>query len=82
MSYLKKEGHAIPPSMRAGKEQDKQPTHIQHTIKLNDVVIAATLLGQRSDIYWLESFIHERELKQPQYKYDVVPDAFLEFRTH
>lgn len=80
ISYLKKEGHAIPPSMRASKEQDKQPTHIQHTIELNDVVIAATLLGQQSDIYWLESFIHERELKQPRYKYDVVPDAFLEFR--
>jgi hypothetical protein len=66
--------------MRAGKEQDKQPTHIQHTIELNDVIISATLLSQQSDIYWLKSFKHERELKHPKYKYDVVPDAFLDFR--
>ena len=82
MNYLKGEGYDIPPSMRSAKEQDKQPTHITHTIELNDVIIAARLLGQQSDIYWLERFIHERELKQPKYKYDVVPDALFEFRMN
>jgi len=42
--YLKEEGHDIPPSMRASKEHDKQPTHIRHTLELNDVIIAANLL--------------------------------------
>jgi len=31
-------------------------------------------------VYRLASTIHERELKRPEYKYDVVPDAFLDFR--
>lgn len=80
MRYLKKEGYDIAPSMRASKEQDKQYTHIKHTLELNDVIIAASLLEKHNPTYRLASFIHERELKRPQYRYDVVPDALLDFR--
>lgn len=80
LRYLKKQGQDILPSARGSKEQDKQYTHITHTLELNNVIIAAATLGLYSDIYRLNSFIHERELKRPEYKYDVVPDALLDFR--
>jgi len=79
MSYLKGEGYDIPASMRASKEQDKQPTHIAHTLGLNSIIIDAMQLDPYTDPCWLAHFIHERALKQPRYKYDVVPDALLEF---
>jgi Replication-relaxation len=78
-------------SWRASKEVDKHSMFVEHTLELNDVLIAAMLLNRTDPRFYLEGFIHERTLKRHPYKahwYNgiaaqtatVIPDAFLDFR--
>jgi Replication-relaxation len=88
VQYLKEVGMDINESFRAGKEVDKHALFVQHTLELNDVIISAALL-KRSSNYWLDTFIHERELKRTPYKahwhggnFTLIPDAYLYFRVN
>lgn len=92
IQYLTEAGLDVGASRRAGKEVNKHALFIQHTLELNDVLIAAALLKRVEPTYSLDSFIHERTLKRKPYKvtwrsttwggekFSLIPDAFLDFR--
>lgn len=86
--YLDRIGLDVGESRRASKETNKHALFIQHAIERNDVLIAAALLKRIEPTYSLDSFIHERTLKQKPYKvtwggekFSLIPDAFLDFRS-
>lgn len=92
MRYLEDVGCDTSETFRASREGDKHAFFVEHTLELNDVLIAATLLKAAAPTYWLDSFIHERTLKRRPYKavwrteaqqqtFTVIPDAFLDFRS-
>ncbi len=66
--YLKRAGLDVNEAFRAAKEVDKAALFAKHTLELNDIIISAALLKRSAPSYWLESFIHERELKRKPYK--------------
>ncbi|MFL5700362.1 MAG: replication-relaxation family protein [Ktedonobacteraceae bacterium] len=85
--YLQRAGLDVNEAFRAAKEVDKHALFAQHTLELNDIIISAALLKRSSQNFWLESFVHERELKRKPYKaswaggsFSLIPDAFLVFR--
>ncbi len=85
--YLQQAGLDIREGYRASKEVDKHALFAAHTLELNDIIISAALLKRSNPTYWLESFVHERELKRKPYKatwqggsFSLIPDAFLIFR--
>lgn len=87
VGYVKETGIDVDVAFRATKEVDKHALFAQHTLELNDIIISAALLKQVNPTYWLESFIHERELKHKPYKanlqggsFTLVPDSLLVFR--
>ncbi len=72
---------------RASKAVGKHALFIEHTLEINDILIAAALLHRVAPAYRLDSFIHERELKRRPYKArgqgehcTLIPDAFLDIR--
>jgi hypothetical protein len=84
--YLGRAGLDTGESFRASKEVDKHALFVEHTLELNDVLIAAALLKRVAPGYSLDSFIHERVLKQRPYRavwrggrFSLIPDAFLDF---
>ncbi|HVB25218.1 MAG TPA: replication-relaxation family protein [Ktedonobacteraceae bacterium] len=84
--YLQAAGLDVPKSFRSAKEVDKAYLFAKHTLELNNIIISAALLKRSNPNYWLESFIHERELKHRPYKvswsaggFSLIPDAFLTF---
>lgn len=89
IAYLRELGFDTHDAWRAAKELDKAELHLDHTLELNDVLIAAAHVSQVDDRYWLERFQHERVLKRhpfrvqagPKAVYTVIPDAFMDFRT-
>ena len=52
--YLQEAGLDIDESFRAGKEVDKHTLFASHTLELNDIIIAATLLKRSVPDYWLK----------------------------
>jgi hypothetical protein len=78
-----------PASWRAEREVDKHALFVEHTLELNDVLIAAALLREADPRYYLESFTHERVFKQRRpfkatvagQAVAVIPDAYLQFRS-
>jgi len=85
--YLGRAGMDMGESFRASKEVDKHALFVEHTLELNDVLIAAALLKRVAPGYYLDSFIHERTLKVAPYRavwrggrFSLIPDAFLDFR--
>jgi hypothetical protein len=85
--YLQAAGLDVNKSFRSAKEVDKAYLFAKHTLELNDIIISAALLKRSHPSYWLESFIHERELKHRPYKvswssggFSLIPDIFLIFR--
>lgn len=92
MRYLEEVGCDTRETFRAAREANKHALFVEHTMELNDVLIAATLLKNTAPNYRLDSFIHERVLKRRPYKavwktnaqqqtFTVIPDAFLDFRS-
>jgi Replication-relaxation len=88
VQYLQKAGMDINESFRSEKEVDKHSLFMEHTLELNDIVIAAALLKRSTPNHWLDSFIHERVLKRSPYKaiwqggsFSLIPDTFLDFRV-
>lgn len=85
--YLGEIGVDIPESFRPSKETGKNYLHLQHDLEVNDIIISAALLRWHAPGYWLESFIHHRELRQNPYytlwqgqQFGLVPDGFLDIR--
>lgn len=87
MDYLREVGMDVEASFRDSKETGKHYLFINHALDLNDIIISAAMLKCSMPSYWLESFIHERELKRKPYKatwqgggFSLIPDTFLVFR--
>jgi hypothetical protein len=68
MHYLEQADFDTSEAFRASKEINKSSLFIDHTLEVNDVLIAAALLQRSNPNYRLDSFIHERTLKQNPYK--------------
>lgn len=92
MRYLEDVGYDTSETFRTAREANKHALFVEHTLELNDILVAASLLERVSPNYRLESFIHERTLKRRPYKavwrtesqqqtFTVIPDAFLDFRS-
>jgi hypothetical protein len=88
VKYLAGLGYDVEETWRPHNEPDKHGLFAEHTLELNDVIIAAALLRRHDPRLYLHSFIHERALKQRPYPVTlpdgraskVIPDAFLDFR--
>lgn len=91
MRYLESLGYDVDAAWRASKEIDKHALFVDHTLELNDVLIAAALMHRANPRFHLDSFVHERTLKRHPYKarwqsgastqtFTVIPDAFLHLR--
>lgn len=87
ITYLKEIGMDVQEAFRGSKEIHTSSLFVSHTLELNDIIISAALLKRSSQTHWLESFIHERDLKRKPYKatwqggsFSLIPDAFLIFR--
>lgn len=87
VDYLKEIGMDVQKAFRSSKEVHTSSLFVAHTLELNDIIVSAALLKRVSSSHWLESFIHERELKARPYKaswqggaFSLIPDAFLIFR--
>ena len=83
MQYLGAAGLDVSDAFRASKEVNKHALFIEHTLELNDVLIAAALINRTFPRCHLDSFIHERVLKRRPFKtkhFTIIPDAFLDFR--
>lgn len=88
MQYLQQAGMDVNLYFRSSKEVNKHALFIEHTLEVNDILIAAALLKRSNASYWLDSFMHERSLKHNPYKvswqggrFALIPDAFLDFRV-
>lgn len=86
--YLSDLGLDISASFRASKEVGKSYLHLGHTLEVNDMLIAAMLIKMVDSRLVLNSFVHERVLKQQPYqvewrgrKVSIIPDAYLTFRV-
>jgi hypothetical protein len=88
MRYLEALGLDVHEAWRAQREVDKHGLFVNHTLELNDVIIAAALLARTDPRFQLAAFIHERTLRRRPYKVKggdgqpltLIPDAFLDFR--
>jgi Replication-relaxation len=68
LNYLKEHGFDVREYFRPSKEQEKSYLFLQHTLAINDVLIAASNLHNVAPDYSLRAFIHERVLKKTPYK--------------
>lgn len=91
IAYLGALGYDLNAAWRAQKEVNKHALFIEHTMELNDILISAALLERIDSRYRLHSFQHERVLKRQPFKveglwngvqrsYNLIPDAFVDFR--
>ncbi len=85
-SYLNRAGMDVNGSFRSQKETNKHSMFVQHTLELNDILISAALLKNVAPDYYLDRFMHERELKRKPFKTSyqgeklvLMPDGFLDF---
>lgn len=86
--YLKEIGIDVPETLRAAGETHEGYQFIDHALELNDLLISAMRISSVDPLYYLTNFLHERTLKRTPYKatwqgasYNLVPDAFLDFRV-
>jgi hypothetical protein len=85
--YVAGLGLDVPENWKPHNEVDKHGLFVEHTLEVNDMIIAAALLNRIEPRFYLESFVHERVLKQrpipvalPNGRPSaVVPDAYLDF---
>src|SRR5262249_32868286 len=88
MKHLEVLGFDVNEAWRQSKEVNKHGLFVEHTLELNDVIIAAALIGRANPQLYLGDFTHERVLKRQPYTakldgrtWNVIPDAFLDFRS-
>lgn len=86
MRWLKNIGVDVNPSFRTEKEMHTSPEFIEHTLEINDILIAAILFNKLESGYSFHGFLHERALKQRPCCFEwhnkdwkVIPDGFLQF---
>jgi hypothetical protein len=86
--YLSTLGYDTPETFRTDKQIKTLWWFIEHSLEVNDVIISAAMLKIDNPDYWLQSFVHERELKRKPYKVSwkgneitLIPDAILDFRA-
>jgi hypothetical protein len=88
VKYLAGLGFDLNENWRPHNEADRHGLFVDHTLELNDVIIAAALLHRANPRFYLESFRHELILKRHPYpvtlpdgrESKVIPDAHLDFR--
>jgi hypothetical protein len=91
--YLEDAGLATHEAFRKSKEVNKHSLFIEHTLELNDILIACSLL-HKADPSFTFRFLHERVLKRTPYKatwqttsgqtrkqeiFTLIPDGLLDF---
>lgn len=86
-AYLDSLGYDIPRDWQPRSDTGRSHLFIDHTLEVNDILIAAALLPRTHPRHSLHSFIHERVLKRTPFRiklgtrtYSLIPDAFLDFR--
>lgn len=79
-SYLRSAGYDILKGWRPIRHDDQYGLFVRHTLEINDVIVAASLLHKADPRYHLASFTHDKVLKR-ELKGSVIPDAFLDFRA-
>lgn len=80
--YLQAAGLDVSESYRASREIDKHALFVEHTLEVNDLLIAASLLRRLGGRWTLAGFVHERALRQWAHRtrnFTIIPDAFLRF---
>lgn len=84
--YLASLGLDVADSFRASKEIGKSYLHLEHTLEVNDLLIAAMRIGSASPAHKLDSFTPERAFKHRPFRFTwqgskimVIPDAYLVF---
>ncbi len=93
LNYLYAQEFDVKEYFRPSKEQEKSYLFLQHTLSLNDILIAASQIHKYTSDYSLSSFTHERILKKTPYKVKVwrgeklewvtlIPDAYMLFVKH
>jgi protein involved in plasmid replication-relaxation len=86
--YLARLGFDVDENWKPHNEADRHALFADHTLELNDVIIAAAQLRATDPRFYLESFRHELILKRHPYPVTladgraskVIPDAQLDFR--
>jgi len=81
--YLEGIGLDIATSMRA-RDKDRDSLFVEHTLEINDLLIAAMLLKRVNPRYYLRGFIHEHDWRRVPLKTHsvaIIPDAYLDLRV-
>ena len=84
---LRAQGLQLPYRLRPSEARDYGYLHLLHTLTVNDLLIAATILARETPGLELTRIVHERELQAEPIAVtvsgrgrQVAPDGFLEFR--
>ena len=87
LPVLRAQGLEIPYRLRPGEAAGYGYLHLRHTLTVNDVLIAATILARETPGLELARLLHERELQTRPVavnvdgrRQQVVPDGFLDLR--
>lgn len=87
LSYMQEVGYLTRDEYRVSRVVGRELLFLSHTLELNDLLIAAALVGREGTPYSLAGFTHERLLKRKPYRakwqhqtYTLIPDALLDFR--
>jgi hypothetical protein len=94
--YLEAAGYPVEEGWKPSKEKDKHGMFVAHTLEVNDLVIAAALLGRAHPHLTLAGFIPERFMKRQPFKttwrrpdlgphhaerFTLIPDGYLDIRA-
>ena len=84
---LRAQGLQLPYRLRPSEARDYGYLHLLHTLTVNDLLVAATILARETPGLELTRIVHERELQTEPIAVtvsgrgrQVAPDGFLEFR--
>lgn len=72
IKYLRNEGYDVSHRYHSTEQKEKHYLFLQHTLAVNEVLIAASLVGKRFPQVSLYEFRHERELKRDPEKFTIT----------
>lgn len=88
LNFLRSEGLDVPSRSRRSEQVRRSLYFLDHTLALNDFLIAAELLCCQLPDFELAGMLHERDLKQHPFDvqvdgahHSVIPDAWLDLRV-
>jgi len=64
INYLKAQGLDVPTRFHPSEQEEKSYLFLRHTLAVNDVLLAATILEKQYPAITLYGFLHERVLKR------------------